>query len=135
MSSTVKLAPEAGGESLARQWLEEAQETGVTDTFTRRHRDPRTSWHVHLEVHVLSEGRCTATHYATSCDIAAGGIGFRCREPIPLYTPIRICRAGEMTGLSAVTVDCTPGLTGYTIGARFEFDQPAAAVMRMTKAG
>ncbi len=81
------------------------------------------------------DGRHTETYYATSCDISKGGVGFRMREPLPPFTPVRICRAGEMVGMSARTLSNTQTLTGFIIGAEFRFEQETAAEQRVAKTG
>ena len=123
-TDTLGLTPQAGDPALKQQWLKEARRTGESDEHTRKHRDPRITWHEPLEVHVALSGGRTESHYATACDISEGGIGFRCRLEIPAFTQITVCRAGEMVGLPAMTLHCMHTLTGYTIGAQFRFEQP-----------
>jgi hypothetical protein len=135
MVATLKLTPTVGDATQAREWLDEASETGETDTQTRRHRDPRTTWRVPLEIHVCSAGKRMETHYATACDIALGGIGFLVREALPAFTSILVCRAGEMVGVPAVTVDSTQTLQGFIIGAQFRFETQPAAPGRAAKVG
>jgi len=134
MATTLKLTPQVGNTTLTQEWLEEAGETGETDTYSRKYRDPRTTWNVPLEVHVPVRGGLTETYYATSIDVSEGGIGFRCREMIPPHTRVRICRDGEMVGVTAVTLGSTQSLAGYLIGARFDFEAENP-VPKASKAG
>ena|GEM_PF-2938905 len=135
MATTLKLTPDVGDATLSQAWLEEANETAEPDTHTRRHHDPRTAWDVPLEIHVCSGSGYGETYYATACDISKGGIGFRCRELIPPFTTVHICRAGEMIGVPALTMNCTESLTGSIIGAEFRFEKQAPAQRRVSKAG
>lgn len=134
-TGTLKLTPQVGGRALTQQWLEEARQTGHTDAHTRRHRTPRITWNQPLEVHVLFSAGRTETHYTTSREISEGGIGFYCRQQIPPFTPIAICRAGELVGVPAMTVHCRQTLAGYIVGAEFRFEQQAAERQAVSKAG
>ena len=135
MNTTLKLTPDVGDATLPQAWLEEAAENADPDTHTRQHRDPRTAWNAPLEIHVRSRGGLTETYCATSCDISKGGIGFRCRQPIPVFSEVRVCRAGRMIGVPAMTMSCTESLTGHIIGAEFRFEKQAPRQQRVSKAG
>ena len=134
-TTTLKLTPEAGDSTLTQRWLEEARETGETDTFTRRHRDPRTTWGDPLEVQVFKGPGCWLSCRATARDISAGGVGFQCREPIPPWTPVLVCRAGEAVGAPAMVANCTPGVSCYVIGAEFRFENQVAQKRAAALAG
>lgn len=135
MGTTFTLTPDLGDATQTQQWLEEAHVTGTTDTYSRKYRDPRTTWNVPLEIHICPDGHRAETIYATSFDISEGGVGFRSRKPIPPFTSVVICRAGEMTGAPAVTLSSTPCLQGHLIGAEFRFETEAAMQQRVNKAG
>lgn len=134
-TTTLQLTPELGDSTLVEKWLDEARETGETDTFTRRHRDPRTAWRDPLEVHVFKGPGCWLSVRATARDISAGGVGFQCRDPIPPWTPVLVCRAGKPVGAPAMVVDCTPGVSCYVIGAEFRFENKVPQKQLATKAG
>ncbi|MHC4609113.1 MAG: hypothetical protein ACYS7M_02055 [Planctomycetota bacterium] len=132
---TVKLTPKAAGAKLAHEWLALARKTGTTDTYSRKHRDPRTTWNVALEMHVISGGGRAQTYDATACDISEGGIGLVCRQPIPPYTRVFICLVGQMEGVAAITLQSAQTLTGYVIGAKFRFEEQTQAAATIVKAG
>lgn len=136
MSTTpVRLTPKVGDATDTQRWLAEARQTAHTDTISGKHRDPRTTWCVPLEVHVCLGRGCTQTYYATACDISEGGIGFLVREAIQPYTRVLVCRAGEMVAVPVVTVTCTQTLTGHIIGAEFRFEDQVPSEQAVAKAG
>ncbi|MCP4593642.1 MAG: hypothetical protein GY842_23135 [bacterium] len=134
MAVNMNFMPTLGDATQTQQWLDEARETGQTDTYSRKYRDPRTTWNVPLEIHLNVEGGLQETWYVTSCDISEGGVGFKCRSSVAPYTQVMVCRAGEMVGVTAATVSCTQTLGGFLIGCEFRAEQEAAAV-RVSKAG
>ncbi len=120
---------------MTRQWLDEAIEAGQTDAYASKRSDPRTRWPEPLEIHIFKDSGCWLSRRATARDISAGGIGFQCREAIPCWTPILICRAGELVGAPAMVMHCTRGATNYVIGAEFRFEDRLAQPQAITKAG
>jgi hypothetical protein len=135
MNATMQLTPTVGNATQAQQWLLEALETGEMDMLCRRHQDPRTTWREPLEVHVCSAGKRTEIHYAKACDIARGGIAFLVRQELPAFTSVLVCRAGEMVGVPAVTVNSTQTLQGFIIGAEFRFETQPVVPVRTAHAG
>ena len=134
-AKTLRVRPEVREAADTQQWLQEARQAGHTDRLTRQHRDPRTAWHAPLEVHVLPRCGDPKSCYATAHDISAGGIGFKCQKPIPPYTRIYVCRAGETAGVPAMSLECTQTLAGYIIGAEFRPQELAQAQQALAKVG
>ncbi len=134
-TTTLRLAPEQGDRSLTQQWLEEARQTGRSDEYTRKHRDPRFEWQVPLEVHFLNTDGRSETLYAYSRDVSEGGMAFECRQQIPAFTQVVVCRSGELVGVPVMTVSCTQGVTGYVMGCEYRFQEPRAADVQLSKAG
>ena len=133
--STVKLFTQLEDASLVDAWRQQARQAGRTNAYAGKRRTPRTTWNAALEVYVPKSAVGTAIHYATARDISAGGIGLQCRQAIPDCTLVRICRAGELTGVSAMVMHCTQSLTGYIIGLEFRFDDPDEAQTVTSLAG
>ncbi len=127
--------PQVGGPALTQAWLEEARETGESDTYARQDREPRTTWGELLEIHVVRGSGGPRRQYATARDVASGGIGFVCREAIAPWTAILVCRAGEGVGAPAVVAHCARTVTGYAIGAQFRFEDQAQRHQAISLAG
>lgn len=134
--ATVKLSTLSGNTHLKQQWLQEAQQAGGISSYDGKRNDPRTNWQEPLEVHYsVGRGR-TKTVYATARDLSAAGIAFECREAIPAYTEVLICRTGQVEGLRATTLHCTRTLNTFIVGCRtFTDEEPIARPQSVAKAG
>jgi hypothetical protein len=133
--AAIHLSAQSGATNMTQQWLKEAQQAGGHDIYDGKRKEMRTSWQESLEVHYpVGRGR-TKTVYATARDLSPGGIGFECREAIPAYTEVLICRAGEIEGVRATTLHCTRSLGKFIVGCRAIVEESREGTARVVRAG
>lgn len=119
MTDEPQPAPQQGPAETRRQWLEQARQTGVGDTFGSKRQQPRFSWRALLDIRITSTGDPAEPLNARARDISAGGLMFFCREQIGPSTSAEVSVAGEVKAVPVVVKHCTQTPGGYLIGADF----------------
>jgi hypothetical protein len=110
---------QGAGQGVIDEWLAEGHAMGPCDRWAGEHRHPRFAWTAALDVYVQTEGRRSRAVCAAARDVSRSGLGFFCRQPLPVYGRVTICRSGERTGLAAKIVNRAQTLGGYLIGVEF----------------
>lgn len=103
----------------SRKWLDEAQRTGEKDNYSGKRRQPRCSWDAQVTIDVLQDDETTESFYANTLNISAGGIGMRCRKPVPTHALVRITVDESGESVLARVAQCTQGICDYHIGVEF----------------
>ena len=114
-------------------WLLSAQATGQRDTYPGKRRRPRFTWHVPITLEVLDAsvlGRSVRAHCAMSRDISDGGMGLRCRQPVPVMALVCITLDETQETVYGRVRHCTGSLGGFLVGVEFVFGGASAAARR-----
>lgn len=114
---------------LIGEWLNEAVTSGLGESRPGEHRHIRYGWAAPLDVYGPAGRRPGKAALATARDVSRSGVAFFCRERVPLYTRITVCRAGCRSGLPARILNRTQTLGGYIYGVEFTSEEQRAGVM------
>ena len=112
------------------QWLAEARLEGREDTYAGKRRYPRVTWHVPVILDGLDGERAGECYYATTKDLSAGGMGFRCRQPVPVRSLVRVMSEIDGQSVYAKVMHCTETVGACFIGVEF---QPQEQIDRATR--
>jgi len=116
-------APDQDAAEIRTQWLQEAQQTGVSDTFTSKRQQPRYTWRAQLDVRLRTATGLADPLIAQARDISETGLMFFCRDRIAPSSKGEVSLASESKSVPILFRHCTQTLGGYLIGADF-VDQP-----------
>lgn len=112
------------------EWLASARRTGVEDSYRGKRAHPRVTWPAPITVEVLNTTGAAAPAYAYACNISEGGMGLRCRQPVEVFTRVRVTLDETGESLCGQVRHCTTTATGFVIGIQFELDTDDTAKLR-----
>ena len=119
MTDRPQQEPRPDAAAIRREWLEQARQTHVVDTFASKRQKPRFAWRAQLDVRVPLGGGQIDIRMVSARDISESGLMLFCREKIAPSTNMDVSLAGGTDSVPAVIRHCTQTLGGYLIGADF----------------
>ena len=119
MTDRPQPTPQPDAAAIRQEWLKQARQTHVVDTFASKRQKPRFAWRAQLDVRVPLGGGEIDIRMVSARDISETGLMLFCREKSAPSTDVDISLAGETDIVSAVIRHCTQTLGGYLIGADF----------------
>lgn len=102
--------------AIIQQWLADARQAGLQNTYTGKRRRLRVTWRAHLILEILEGDQAGETDYAQAQDISEGCLGIRCRRRVPLWSSVRVSTEDGTQSVNAKVRHCTPTVGGYRLG-------------------
>ena len=112
------------------EWLDSARRSGVEDPYRGKRARPWVTWPAPITVEVLNAAGAAAPAYAYTYNISEGGMGLRYRQPVEVFTRIRVTLDETGESLYGQVRHCTPTPTGFVIGIQFELDANDTTALR-----
>lgn len=112
------------------QWLDEAHQTGQSDSYAGKRRTVRYTLEAPVLVEIIDAGPRTAPQYGYCRDISRGGMGVKCRQRIATMSRVRVTREDTDEAVYGRIRHCTATLNGFIIGIEFEAGPQESAALR-----
>lgn len=105
--------------AVVREWIAQAQRSGVKDNYTAKRRSPRVGWGISLMVRFVDDPSREPL-FVHARDISPEGVGFTNRQPVEEGTRLALSADDPEQIAYAKVTRCTRGVSGYLIGADFD---------------
>jgi len=110
-------------DAVVRQWLAEAHVLGEESEYAGKRRHPRVAWQMPITVDILDGASAGESYYATSKDISEGGMGFRCRRAVPVWSCVRVTCDDDGQYVHGQVMHCTETVGGFIVGMQFQWER------------